>query len=283
MADVDVSGGFFWLWRKMFKRGSEFKGDMPLTCTWIHILARAAHAPTDIASAGKRLQLLRGQLVIGTREFSDEIGCTRQQLRRTIKQLANNQRITHQPTHLGTIITVLNYDTYQPKKLETTQDRTRGEHADNQQTTTNNKGIKELKEEYVAPEGPTPPLSLVKNEPDQKIGLAPSDLAAIWNANRRTCGRQKVLPLNAELARKVKVRIGEHPDPEFWVTTIRKMAASTFCCEGKWASFDWLVKNQSNCVKAFEGNYDDKDPNAAVPAKQRKYLTGEDVTWQTQP
>lgn len=142
VAEVDLSGGYVRLYRKLVRLGSEFVGDLPLLGTWIHMMLRATWVDREVDSKHGKLTLRKGQLCIGTREFADHIGITRQQLRRTIRDLANAQRITQQTTHQGTIITILNFDTYQPTFFETTQLRTNMRTEENQERTTNN----ELKE-----------------------------------------------------------------------------------------------------------------------------------------
>ncbi len=75
-----------------------------------------------------------------------------------------------------------------------------------------------------------------------------------WNEN---CGTlRKVSALNSTRRAKIKARIAEKPDEGYWVTAIKKMAASEFCCAGSWATFDWLIKNDANHAKVTEGNYD---------------------------
>ncbi len=69
----------------------------------------------------------------------------------------------------------------------------------------------------------------------------------------------RTLKLTDERRRKIKARWAEVPDLAYWADCARRMAASSFCCEGAWASFDWLVKNDTNHVKVAEGKYDNRD------------------------
>ncbi|MHC5058839.1 MAG: hypothetical protein ACYTKD_29640 [Planctomycetota bacterium] len=62
-------------------------------------------------------------------------------------------------------------------------------------------------------------------------------------------------------ARKVKLRTRLR-DPDFrthWKDAMRKLHMSTFAQEGRWATFNWFVKNDDNWRKAWEGAYDDRD------------------------
>ena len=57
----------------------------------------------------------RGQVVLAQREFSKAIGLTRQQLRTTLKNLEKCEILTQESTHLGTIVTICNYNIYQDR------------------------------------------------------------------------------------------------------------------------------------------------------------------------
>lgn len=104
--------------------------------------------------------------------------------------------------------------------------------------------------------------SLVINSPN---GERATDVAApslsneflnIWNAVSGPL--PKVKGLNDTRKSKIKARLKEQPELSYWEAAIRRMAASSFCVEGKWATFDWLIKNDTNHIKVSEGNYDDK-------------------------
>jgi hypothetical protein len=78
----------------------------------------------------------------------------------------------------------------------------------------------------------------------------------IWNDNRGCL--PKVQALTSKRKSQIKSRLAEKEDLTYWTECVKKMAASNFCREGKWATFDWLIKNDTNHVKVMEGNYDDR-------------------------
>lgn len=82
------------------------------------------------------------------------------------------------------------------------------------------------------------------------------DLSAIWNSYCHPL--PKVSRLNDSRRRQMKIRLNENSDPEYWGGLVKRMAASTFCCQGQWATFDWLMKNDTNHVKITEGKFDNK-------------------------
>lgn len=77
-----------------------------------------------------------------------------------------------------------------------------------------------------------------------------------WNANHGPLSRCTVL--NDSRRRKSKARWTEKPDPAYWAMCVQKMAASSFCASGTWATFDWLIANDTNHVKVAEGKYDNR-------------------------
>lgn len=55
-------------------------------------------------------------------------------------------------------------------------------------------------------------------------------------------------------------RVQAHPGREYWETVFKKAVASDFCKASNFFSFDWILKNDTNALKVFEGNYDNKKP-----------------------
>jgi hypothetical protein len=90
--------------------------------------------------------------------------------------------------------------------------------------------------------------------------LTPEILVKLWNDSAN--GFPKVNNLTDQRRKKAATRLYEHPHLTFWETVIRKTAESDFCNgrkKGAWkATFDWLIKNDTNCLKVYEGNFDNK-------------------------
>jgi len=95
------------------------------------------------------------------------------------------------------------------------------------------------------------PIEQAENQ-TQKVPY--EDFQKLWNNH---CGSLAgIVGLSASRRKKIKARLGENPDLTYWESCIKKMAASNFCQQGKWATFDWLVANDNNHVKVSEGKYD---------------------------
>lgn len=68
--------------------------------------------------------------------------------------------------------------------------------------------------------------------------------------------------LNKSRREKIKSRLQEHADLDWWIEVFRK--ADTVMIPGRdgrkdWTpTFDWLIENDKNAVKVIEGNYDQR-------------------------
>ena len=98
---------------------------------------------------------------------------------------------------------------------------------------------------------------IIKNEViSENINIfGPIDL---YNLYKNIC---KSFPqpreLSEERVKKAQTRIKKYPTREFWQTVCEKAEKSSFCRKANWFSFDWIIKNNLNPQKVYEGNYDD--------------------------
>lgn len=105
-----------------------------------------------------------------------------------------------------------------------------------------------------------PPKEEVQEEEtkQQDDGFTPQDLVEGWNEICAPVGLPKVRELSRSRKAKIRDRLKEHPDQEFWDVAMQRVSESPLCLgevSGWKANIDWLVKNDMNAVKAFEGNY----------------------------
>ena len=91
--------------------------------------------------------------------------------------------------------------------------------------------------------------------------MTPDKLLKLWNEHSGALPKCRVLSEGRK--RKIKLRLKENSDQMYWQKAIQKLSKSDFAMEGRWASFDWLIKNQENPDKAFNGNYDNKTQQTA--------------------
>lgn len=65
--------------------------------------------------------------------------------------------------------------------------------------------------------------------------------------------------LTDKLKTKIRARLNEHPDDDFWNVVLNKCVDSPLLSGKKtgWkATLDWLVANSENAIKVYEGHYD---------------------------
>src|SRR5262245_9791686 len=99
------------------------------------------------------------------------------------------------------------------------------------------------------------------SEPDDVTqGFSVSDLVENWNECFAGKLPSVVLPLSHSRAVKAAARIREHQSFEFWESVFKRISASGFLLgssngNGWRATFDWLIANDRNCLKVFEGSY----------------------------
>lgn len=97
------------------------------------------------------------------------------------------------------------------------------------------------------------PRPLTRDEQKAKWPRA-ARLAHLWNFHGENLPEVKSISKSRD--EKAKLRLAEHPDDEFWIKAITNLSASSFARQ--WATIDWLLANDTNALKAFEGAYRDK-------------------------
>jgi hypothetical protein len=81
-----------------------------------HCVTRAKYKTGDYFVDGQMVHLERGQLDFSLRKESKNLGIPRQQLRTGLNILLKYQKLTHQPTHRISTVSVCNYEIYQGRE-----------------------------------------------------------------------------------------------------------------------------------------------------------------------
>lgn len=110
------------------------------------ILFRANWKDSEIATEYETLSLKRGQLPIGLHALAEDLGCSVQNLRTVLKWFETNKQITSETTNRGTVLTIVNYDSYVYAESETNKQKNENL-TRNQQATNNSEEVKEVQEE----------------------------------------------------------------------------------------------------------------------------------------
>ena len=73
-------------------------------------------------------------------------------------------------------------------------------------------------------------------------------------------GFKKVAKLTEDRRKRIRLRLKAHPEEEFWNKVLNKIPRVPFLSgknDRKWrADFDFLIKNDENALKIYEGKYD---------------------------
>ena len=130
-----MNTGFIKLHRKICKW--EWYQDANTFRLFIHLLLNANHK----RAKWQGNEIDRGQLITGLNSLSSQLGLSVQQIRTSLFKLKSTSEITVQPTNKFSLVTLINYDSYQTRELiETsaaTSQTTNGQQTDNIQSTTN--------------------------------------------------------------------------------------------------------------------------------------------------
>jgi len=205
-------------WRKLHTsiENWEWYDDPIVKSVFLHFVIKANKEDTTWHG----VPIKRGELVTGRIMLAKILGISVQQARRAIQCLKSTNEITSKTTNKFTIISICNYQKYQPKTTsKTTSTSTNKQPTNNQQTTTvlDIKSIEKKKEEY----------------------MCDSDFDSFWNDYPRHANKQKAkekfmklkkeqLPLMLEAIRKQKCSAdwkrddGKYiPHPSTWINNAR--------------------------------------------------------------
>lgn len=91
---------------------------------------------------------------------------------------------------------------------------------------------------------------------DDAPGLKPVHVFEKWNQVAKRVGKATVRDLTPSRQQLVRARIGQYSLEDF-VVVFGKVEGSNFLREGRFCTFDWIMK-RANFQKIIEGNYDDE-------------------------
>jgi hypothetical protein len=104
--------------------------------------------------------------------------------------------------------------------------------------------------------------TVMSDTSDDPESLSVKDLVDSWNAVFSGKLSQVQWPLSKSRQLKASQRLREHSRLDYWQKVFDNIGASPFLLgsnNGTWrCNFDWLVANDSNSLKVWEGQYDAK-------------------------
>ncbi|MCP4975736.1 MAG: hypothetical protein GY931_06200 [Maribacter sp.] len=137
---------------------------------FIHLLLKANHK----YKKWQGISIERGSFITGYDKLASELNLSKQQIRTSIRKLKSTGEITHQPTPHYSVVTIVNYDSYQcsdnPLTPQATSKATDKQHTTNTQLTPtkNDENDKNDEEEDIIGPEETPDPDLTAPDPDLK-------------------------------------------------------------------------------------------------------------------
>jgi len=141
-----MNSGWIKLWRKSLDAG--WLQNHKLWTFWCWCLMKASHKEHDQIIGYQKIHLMPGEFVFGLKVASKELKMSIQSIRTCVKFLKTSENLTVKPTNKFSTISIINWNTYQDKEIETNS-QTNKRLTNKQQTTNNkqecNKNVKNVK------------------------------------------------------------------------------------------------------------------------------------------
>jgi hypothetical protein len=158
-----MNRGFVKLWRKYIDDG--WIRNHKLWAFWTWCLLKATHKEFDAIVGFQTVHLMPGQFITGRHKACEETGLTEQEYRTVTAFLAKEGKLTIKSTNKYSIITIVNWNTYQSTNPD---DQPTDQPTTNQQVTTY-KNIKNIKNKETPDNILSEISDLGKRYPDQEI------------------------------------------------------------------------------------------------------------------
>jgi hypothetical protein len=126
--------GYIKLWRKV--GDSKMYRSKDLWAMWTFLLMNATHKRRNVYTGLKQVELLPGQYITGRKALALELRMSERRVRTCLKHLETNGNVTIKPTNKYSIITIVNWSTYQSDEEKNDQQNAIKRPASDQQVTT---------------------------------------------------------------------------------------------------------------------------------------------------
>lgn len=256
--------GYVKLWRKSLDSG--MLSNHKLWAFWTWCLMKASHRERYQLVGYTKVALSPGQFVFGRKKAAIELGMSERNIRTCLDTLIKCENLTSKATNKFTIITIVNWDTYQQQENENDQQddqqvTSKRPASDHKQECKNEKNDKE----YVGSKGSTCPHLKIVEEYNRILGdLLPAVKPKLWGGERK---KNLAARWNED---------EERQNVRWWVDlfeSIMRMPWLTGNNDSGWtADLGWIVRPR-NLVKILEGKYLPKDTRPMQPKTLRDALT----------
>jgi hypothetical protein len=145
--------GYVKLWRKTLDSG--WLKNHKLWVFWSYCLMKASYKEREILVGNQKIKLLPGQFIFGRKSASKDCGMTERQIRTSVHYLERLQNVTIKTTNKFSIISIINWVTYQNEDIKNDQQNDQ-QHANklptNCQQHATNKNSKNIKNNIYTPD-----------------------------------------------------------------------------------------------------------------------------------
>lgn len=255
-----MQNGWVKLWRKSLKSG--WLTNPVLWTFWSWCLLKATHKEIDIVMGFQQIHLNPGEFIFGRKAASKELKMSQQSIRTCVKNLSLSKNLTIKSTNKFSIISILNWDTYQGQDDDDNQ-QTNQQLTNDQPTANHKQECKEYKEDiYTSSNEDAAQQKLFKdidNCPHQDIINAYHEILPEWP-------QVKLKLWNGQRAKLLRSRWRSNPKCqtlEWWKEFFKYIRLSDFLMgkteRGKghenWQpNLEWVLRER-NFVNIIEKKY----------------------------
>ncbi len=150
-----IPGGWVKLYRQAFYNG--WLRNHRMWAFWSYCLLKASHKPTTVMIGYQRVQLEAGQFVFGRKQAASDLDISENVIRTCTARLISTGNITVKTTNKFSIITIVNWGTYQDDTEESHQQvnqQVNKELTNKSPTSHHIQEVKELKKKPLKPSFP---------------------------------------------------------------------------------------------------------------------------------
>ena len=105
---------------------------------WLYLLLKANHKDQEVFIGNEKVLVKRGQLLTSRNKLSEIVHVQENKIYRILKCFENEHQIEQHKTRKYTVISIVNYDTYQKSEQDNEQQMNNKRTTDEQQMNTNN-------------------------------------------------------------------------------------------------------------------------------------------------
>jgi hypothetical protein len=245
--------GYIKLWRKSLDAG--WLKNHKLWVFWSYCLMKATYKECDVIIGLQTISLNPGQFIFGRKKAALETKLSEQEIRSIMDFLKKAGNLTIKTTNKFSIISIVNWDTYQGDEIENNQQSNKP--LTNKQPTTNH--IQEYKEVKKISNYDVISTEAFQKSWEEILPELPS--LRVWTAKRKTALKARCI----QIQKNTSELNAQNLDMESWWPEFFRYISSIPFLMGKakssnghqnWCADIDFVLSESGFIKIAEGKYD---------------------------